>query len=69
MAARMSGNTLVIEWPAWGFNYQLESATTLFPPDWHPAGEIPDIVNDMKTVTPNISTGDRRYYRLRNVSP
>jgi hypothetical protein len=58
-----AGNNVVLSWPAWAVNFELQSNTTLAKPTWQTTPDVPVAASGRFFVTNSI-LGTARYYRL-----
>jgi len=58
-----AGNQLVLSWPTWAPNFNLQSTTNLVSPVWTTVSPAPVAVNGLNLVTNTIS-GTQMFYRL-----
>lgn len=64
LRARISGENVIISWPGWAANYNLEMANNFPTNNWTLVTNGPAIINSQNTVTNSI-TQPSQYYRLR----
>jgi len=64
LQGQISGNNIILSWPTWAQNFNLQTTTNLADPNsWTTLPDIPGIVNSQYTVTNQIS-GSQGFYRL-----
>jgi hypothetical protein len=64
LQGQVSGNNIILSWPTWAQNFNLQTTTNLADPNsWTTLPDIPAIVNSQYTVTNQIS-GSQGFYRL-----
>jgi uncharacterized repeat protein (TIGR03803 family) len=63
LAITTTGNQVVLSWPTWAPNFNLQSATNLVSPIWTAVSPAPVAINGQNVVT-NTVCGTQMYYRL-----
>jgi hypothetical protein len=66
-ASAVTGNSLVVSWPAADPTYQLQATSSLSAPSWT-GGFVPVNVGGTNQVTVNVSSTAHQYYRLLRVT-
>jgi alpha-tubulin suppressor-like RCC1 family protein len=65
LQAQVSGNSIVITWPASAQNFNLQTTANLADPNsWITLTNVPAIVNSLNTITNPVSSG-AQFYRLK----
>jgi hypothetical protein len=64
LAIRRTSGNVIISWPAPSTGFVLQSTTSLNPPNWQPASEVPVANNGRWEVTVPLGQ-QQRYFRLR----
>ena len=68
LEARLAGSNVILTWPGWATNYNLQSASVLHSGidhgEWAPVTNMPVIINSRNTVTNSLSQPGQ-YYRLK----